>query len=230
MTTPTGTPQRLYLINVAMLGDAPMPCYLIQTSTGVNILVDTGVPDDPHVLADWPSAVLGLNVVEQLALIELQPSDITLVIATHFDFDHVGYHPAFAHAEFIVQRSHYAVAQNDARYSGTRARWNHPAVRYRQVEGDLELLPGLELVVTDGHVVGHQSVLVRLPATGPVLLVIDAVSKDDFDADAPGATEAERRSALKLRELAQRENAVMIIFGHNAQQWQTLKKLPEYYE
>lgn len=38
--------------------------------------------------------------------------------------------------------------------------------RIRLVDGDTELLPGLELIETSGHVPGHQSVLVRLPKTG----------------------------------------------------------------
>jgi hypothetical protein len=29
---------------------------------------------------------------------------------------------------------------------------------------------------------------------------------------------------------AQRENVARVIFGHDGQQWQALKKLPEYYE
>ena len=47
--------------------------------------------------------------------------------------------------------------------------------RIRLVDGDTELLPGLELIETSGHVLGHQSVLLRLPKMGPVLLVADAI-------------------------------------------------------
>jgi len=43
------------------------------------------------------------------------------------------------------------------------------------VDGDAELLPGLTVLDTCGHAPGHQSVLVRLPQTGLVLLAIDAV-------------------------------------------------------
>jgi N-acyl homoserine lactone hydrolase len=48
------------------------------------------------------------------------------------------------------------------------------------VDGDTELLPGLTLLETSGHTPGHQSVLVRLPQTGPVLLAIDAVVMERF--------------------------------------------------
>ena len=48
--------------------------------------------------------------------------------------------------------------------------------RIRLVDGDTELLPGITLIETSGHVPGHQSVLVRLSKTGAVLLTVDAVS------------------------------------------------------
>ena len=70
--------------------------------------------------------------------------------------------------------------------------------RIRLVDGDTELLPGLELIETSGHVPGHQSVLVRLPKTGAILLPIDAVP---FARALPvtsrttGATRTPKRSA-----------------------------------
>jgi N-acyl homoserine lactone hydrolase len=75
-----------------------------------------------------------------------------------------------------VQRRHYELARSGhPRYAAARAHWDDPALRYRLVDGDTELLPGLVLIETSGHAPGHQSVLVRLPQTGNVLLAIDAV-------------------------------------------------------
>jgi N-acyl homoserine lactone hydrolase len=117
-----------------------------------------------------------------------------------------------------------------------RAHWDHPGLRYRLIDGDTTLVPGVELVESSGHVPGHQSVLVRLPQTGPVLLAIDAVTQarqfvperrelGPHDMDAAGV----RASTRKLIELARREGAALVIFGHDAEQWPTLKKAPEYY-
>src|SRR5438270_4435823 len=98
------------------------------------------------------------------------------VICTHFDVDHAGFHDSFPNAEFVVQRGHYQIAGNGhPRFALARAHWNHAALRYRLVDGDAELLPGLTVLDTCGHAPGHQSVLVRLPQTGLVLLAIDAV-------------------------------------------------------
>ena len=44
--------------------------------------------------------------------------------------------------------------------------FDHPALRYRLIEGDTELVPGLTLLETSGHTPGHQSVLVHLRKPG----------------------------------------------------------------
>ncbi len=50
MTTSPSRPQRLYLMQVATMTIGPLtlpvPCYLIQTEDGTNILIDSGLPRD----------------------------------------------------------------------------------------------------------------------------------------------------------------------------------------
>lgn len=176
-------------------------------------------------------------MIEQLARLGLRPADIDFLICTHFDVDHAGYHDAFGQAELIVQRKHYELARSGhPRYAPVRAHWDHPNLRYRLIEGDLELLPGLTLLETSGHAPGHQSVLVRLPHMGLVLLTIDAVPLQRlFTLDRP-ATPADDDAAQvgastrRLLELVAREKVDLVIFGHDGDQWQTLKTAPRSYE
>src|SRR6201988_3005297 len=94
-----------------------MGCYLIETGDDRHILIDSGMAPDAR-LASAPPARDETNVIEQLALIGLQPGDIDTVICTHFDVDHAGYHDAFPNAEFIAQREHYERARSgDERYA-----------------------------------------------------------------------------------------------------------------
>lgn len=108
--------------------------------------------------------------------------------------------------------------------------------RIRLVDGDTELLPGLELIETSGHVPGHQSVLVRLPKTRAILLPIDAVpfgegfTRDEQDDGSNPDADAIRASTIKLLDLVEREHIGLVIFGHDKEQWETLKKAPEFYE
>lgn len=241
MTTPLSSPQRLYLMQVASVSPVNIPmvipivCYLIQTGDGVNILVDSGLaPNTPPPPGLHPPS-MGKDVIAQLALLGLQPSDIHLFICTHFDADHAGNNEVFTNAEFIVQRAHYTMALNSPRFDRSRSHWDLPSLHYRFVDGDTTLLPGLELIETSGHTLGHQSVFVRLPETGPVLLTIDAVTEQKRfvpDCQANPADEDEealRASTRKLLDLTQRERVSLVVFGHDDQQWQTLRKAPDAY-
>ncbi len=224
---------RLYILQYALNPEtgSPVPGYLIQTDDGTNVLVDTGFPLDRAGEENF--------VVNRLASVGVAPGDINYVVATHLDPDHAGAHDQFPDAEFVVQRAHYEAAQSRRhdRFEQMRQHWDRPELRYRQVDGDTELLPGIELIESGGHVPGHQSVLVRLPNTGPVLLAIDAISRaTHLDPDTrpigPYDTdeEATRASTRKLVELAQREGVALIVHGHDAEQWKTLKKAPDYYD
>jgi N-acyl homoserine lactone hydrolase len=230
---------RLYLLQMALMPSNGIPAvsYLIQTDDGTNVLVDTGFPKN----FEAPSMDLRLDegdyIVNQLAALGLSPRDIRYLVCTHFDQDHAGGHDAFPDAELIVQRRHIEAARSgNPRFERMRAHWDHPSLRYRLIDGDTTLLPGVELIETSGHVPGHQSVLMRLPQIGPVLLAIDAVIQAvRFDADVHelGPHDMDlasvRASTRKLLEIARREEAALVVFGHDAEQWPTLNKAPDYY-
>lgn len=227
--------KRLYLMQVGIMPDYQIPvvCYLVQTGDGKNILIDSGLPEVlPEDESEFEN---GRSVIEQLAGIGLTPGDIDTVISTHYDGDHAGRHAAFTRAQYVVQRAHHLVAAANPRFAFIRPQWDQPMERIRLVDGDTQLLPGLELIETSGHVPGHQSVLVRLPETGAVLLTIDAVPfaagfSDDPDEGTNPNGEAGRASTLKLLDLVEKEHVGLVIFGHDPEQWQTLKKAPEFYE
>jgi N-acyl homoserine lactone hydrolase len=236
----TSTVERLYLMQVAARSvpgatwPTPYPCYLVQMSDGKKILIDTGFPQD---FPSTPELQMRKNVIEQLALLDVQPNDIDTLVCTHFDRDHCGHNEDFPNATLVVQREHYDVAHGGhQRFSASRPHWDFPPSRYHFVDGDTTLLPGLELIETGGHVPGHQSILVRLPEVGPVLLTIDAVvNQTYFKPDrqaAPLDLNGEQAiiSTRKLLSLALREQVALTIFGHDGAQWETLKKLPEYYQ
>src|SRR5215467_6177203 len=240
------TPQRLYLMQLSTTTIPLTPgqglamssgCYLVQTGDGKNILIDSGLPADYTPPPGTPPSENEKNVLEHLAGLGLHPDDIDLLICTHFDVDHVGYNDAFPRAELIVQRRHYELARGGhARFAAARPHWDHPALRYRLIDGDTELLPGLTLLETSGHAPGHQSVLLHLPQTGPVLLAIDAVVLQRLFTPERRAwptddnEERLRASTRKLLDLVEREHVALVIFGHDSRQWQALKKALDYYE
>jgi N-acyl homoserine lactone hydrolase len=229
------TVKRLYLMQVGDMPEYKIPivCYLVQMDDGKNILIDSGLPEImPEEASEFEN---GQDVIRQLASIGLKPDDIDIVISTHYDIDHAGRHSAFTGAQYVVQRTHHLDAANNPRFAATRPQWDQPIERVRLVDGDTELLPGLELIETSGHVPGHQSVLVRLPRTGAVLLPIDAVpfgegfTRDGQDDGSNPDAAAIYASTIKLLDLVEREQIGLVIFGHDRAQWEGLKKLPESY-
>lgn len=247
MTASSSSPLRLYLMQVATITDSPtitsgpdtlpVPCYLIQTKDGKNILIDSGYPrtEKKEEVVEGAVILHGNDVIWQLATIGVRPADIDLLICTHFHDDHAGNNGAFPNARLVVQRLQYEVARaGDPRFADCRQQWDQPASRYQLLDGDTELFPGVELIETSGHVPGHQSVLVHLPKTGLVLLAGDAVTfQTDFTADrpvGPSDDDGVGASIHKLLELSERKHVSLVIFGHDGRQWATLKQLPDFFD
>lgn len=230
---------RLYLLRLGTIAglEAPVPGYLIRTDDGTNVLVDTGAAADPSPDARIRVAK-GQDVVAALDALGVRPDDIDVVVCSHLDPDHCGGHAAFPDAEFVIQDRHLALARAGTvpRLEAARRLWDVPGLHYRTVSGDVELLPGIELIESSGHVPGHQSVLVRPANTGPVLLAVDAIPMSaaldpderpvfPFDMDEKDV----RAGTRKLVDLARTEKA-MLVHGHDARQWAELRVAPAYYD
>ncbi|HYW66010.1 MAG TPA: N-acyl homoserine lactonase family protein [Candidatus Dormibacteraeota bacterium] len=240
------SPARLYLFSLSTASiplasgqslEMVLPCYLVETTGGHHVLIDSGMAPEAPRPPQAPPSKDQKTVLECLSALHLRPQDIDTVVCTHFDVDHAGFHDSFPHSQFVVQRRHYELARSgDPRFVLARPHWNHPDLHYTQVEGDTELFPGFTLLETSGHAPGHQSVLVRLPKTGPVLLAIDAVVMErlftpDRRAWLTDDDEVQlRASTSKLLEIVKRERVSMVVFGHDGKQWRTLKKCPEFYD
>ncbi|HEY0791775.1 MAG TPA: MBL fold metallo-hydrolase [Chthoniobacterales bacterium] len=117
------------------------------------------------------------TVLRQLARLSVEPRQIELMIATHLDEDHAGFIDAFPKTEIVIQQGHRAAIRDLGlpRFDAVRPNWDPADLRFREVQGDVEVTEGVSVIESGGHVPGHQSVLVELPQTGPVLLAIDAI-------------------------------------------------------
>ena len=152
------------------------------------------------------------------------------MINTHLHFDHAGNNALFAGVPIYVQRAHHEQALGNPAYPNET--WNLPGLRYELLDGETELFPGVELLLTPGHAPAHQSLLVTLGSGRRVLLCADAilsranVEHDNWESQADPA-EA-RRSARRLLELAAEHDALMI-FGHDPVQMHELTYAPGAY-
>jgi N-acyl homoserine lactone hydrolase len=236
----------LYLLHLGQLGSRDgdsgevhfnqVPGYVIRTATGRTVLVDTGNPQamiGAETAEPWSRLLTNTrledDILARLADMGSGPADVDVLVSTHFDFDHCGRHDVFAEigTESVVQRRHLEAARKEPRYD--RGLWDLPGIRYQEVEGDVELEPGLRLLETSGHAIGHQSVFVET-SDGPVILAVDAISHGStietreiptWYSDVAEAA----RSMDRLVGLA-KETGAYLIFGHDAPQWEALPKSP----
>jgi N-acyl homoserine lactone hydrolase len=163
--------RRLHLASLQGLDGRRWPVHgFVVTHDGGAVLVDTGVGGPQQALDDW--RVVNRTVADALAELDLSPADIDLVINTHLHFDHCGQNAVFKHAPFYVQRAELSRARREA--AELRDWFDFADARFELLDGDAEVLPGLEVIATPGHTAGHQCVLVRAGASASDLLIGDA--------------------------------------------------------
>jgi len=150
-----------------------LTCPLIMRG-GAAVLVDTGIGNR---LSDVERKTFDHGegwLPEGLHALGMEPGDVTHVVLSHLHFDHCGgvvrrrpsdaLEAAFPRARILVQRREFELA----RHSGNerlRAAYRHteeclaPLGRALELlEGDTELMSGLDIRVTGGHTPGHQIV------------------------------------------------------------------------
>jgi len=212
-------------------------CYLIRHKRGW-LLWDTGVADAVAAMPDGlkpddPRSVLWKRkrtLQGQLIELEVRPTDVNYVAVSHTHGDHVGNVTLFPQSMLLVQKAEY-----DWPGPGGKPRFD-PNMPVTKLEGDRDVFGDGSVVIlsTPGHTPGHQSLLVRLAHTGPVVLTGDLVHfQDNWDkrrvpsmnSDAAQSTASMQRVA----DLLAREKAQLWI-NHDKSQRDKLKLAPAYYD
>src|SRR5439155_8596395 len=155
--------------------EIPVTCYLVRTTDGT-ILFDTGVS---------PRAVPGLVrsdslarftdadlLVHRLDTIGLVAANVDRVVLSHLHYDHAGGTEFFRDSELIVQKDEYSYAHYPAPFFAPfyyRKNFDLPGSRWRLLDGDTELVPGVTVLRRAGLRPGTQSLPAELPETGPVV-------------------------------------------------------------
>jgi glyoxylase-like metal-dependent hydrolase (beta-lactamase superfamily II) len=192
------------------------------------------------------------NPKSQLEKIGISLDEIDYVIISHLMLEHAGYLPLFEDkkAKIVVQRKEmeYAYSNCNLKYALEpfhswmyyKEHFDLPGLDYILLEGDHTLVDGVEIIFTPGHTPGYQMVRVDLNKEGTIILSPCELESMYFgigiNAQAPGIPHAftyslgdELRSFRKIASLAQKQNG-RIFFGHDQAQFDTLKKIPEFYD
>ena len=224
----------------------PLQAYLIRHPDG-DVLIDGGMPlaacrDPRGHMGDLyevmqPEVSADRHIVAQLEGIGVDPAAIRYAVTTHLHFDHVGAVGELPNAAFLVHHREVEYARDPDWFADAynREAWDRPDVDWRPIALDDEW-PELDLfhdgavriVFAPGRAVGLLAVVVKL-ASGTVILAGDvADTRAHYDHEyMPGLYvdgSAVVRSIDRLRAIEAATDAQLVIFGHDPDQWPTLKK------
>ncbi len=135
----------------------PVYAFLIRTDEAT-ILVDTGVGEGSDFI-DREYQPTHYSLAEALAEHGATLAEIDVVVNTHLHFDHSGRNHLFQAVPIRVQAAEREAARAE-RY--TIPEWVEAAdTAYELVDGDLDLTPEVQLILTADHTPGHQAVFVH---------------------------------------------------------------------
>jgi N-acyl homoserine lactone hydrolase len=228
------TPDHYFGIPVTI----PLLMFLIDHPRGL-VVVDTGLDldttDDP-LLEAKPSQ----RIDRQMQGLGYNPEDVRYVVLTHLHYDHMGCAPLFPNATFVTRRSELRSAWWPDAYSGGysfESLLRTRSLPFQQVP-DEEVFDVFEdgsilCFDTRGHTEGHQSVLLKLPKSGRIVLTGDAVQvAQNFTEWIPPGVCWNSQLAIqaidKLHHL--QDSGALLIFGHELSQMDTLTLAPGYYD
>lgn len=220
-------------------------CYLIRHAKGW-MLWDTGISD---LVAASPNGVTSPNglitahmpkpLAESLREIGVAPADIRFLAMSHTHADHSGNANLFTAATLYMQENEY-----DAAFGPEPQKFGFAAANYGRLSanpvvklnGDYDVFGDGTVVIksTPGHTIGHQSLFVRLPRTGPVVLSGDMAHllENWEQARVPGMNvnpEQSTKSMQAMRAFIAQTGAQLWI-NHDKAQNSRIPKAPAYVE
>jgi N-acyl homoserine lactone hydrolase len=219
----------------------PIPAYLLETDSGERVVIDTGMhlahiddPDHSFGGTDFgqllrPVMTAQDTLPHRLGELGLSVDDVTHVVNTHLHFDHCGQNSLFTDATILVHRQHYEAALTDEAFPNEN--FDLPQLSYELFDGDrVELFDGVTTITTHGHAPFHQSLLIELAQSGPILLAVDAIyTRANLEQSAWGSQadpEAAAEGGALLAQIAA-DRGARLIFGHDLGQWHELARAPD---
>jgi len=222
-------------------------CFLIRHPKGL-LLWDTGLSDalvghDQPANADGVALHLERTLLGQLAQLGITPADVTYLAFSHFHIDHTGNANAFGSSTWIVNQAELDWAQSKptprvvdpASFSAVSS------VRKILINGDYDVFGDgrVRILKTPGHTPGHQSLLVKLPKAGAVLLSGDLYHlRSDRPTGVPGSAQVMIVNSSRADTLASMDRVegilralhARLIVQHDPEEYRHLPKAPAYLE
>lgn len=214
------------------------PVYIVQHPAGT-LIWDTGLPDSlagsaaGQVIPDVAVFSVTIPLRTQLADIGLDPASITYLALSHFHPDHTGNASLFTASVLLAQADELEAAfgpEPDAYGYDSRQYESLRGAPAKPLAGDYDVFGDSSVVIKrfPGHTPGSQSLLVRLPQYGTVLISGDlahscanwtskAIPQVNFSRDATAAS-------LELAHEQVRELRAEVWVQHDDEQFRQLRR------
>jgi N-acyl homoserine lactone hydrolase len=175
------------------------------------------------------------SLVEQLAQLHLNPSQITFVGISHYHGDHIGQVASFPQATLLIGKGDWEALNETKPNPGVNpanfAHWITGGGKVEALPGDKDVFGDGTVILlnTPGHTPGHHSLLVKLKDKGNVLITGDlAHFRENYDGNGVPTFNTSRAETLasldRFKQLAKNLNATVII-QHDARD---IEKLPAF--
>src|SRR5262252_6359841 len=204
-------------------------CYIIKHDADY-LLWDTG-----HAMTT-PNVAPKVSVVDQLAKLDIKPDQVKYVGISHYHADHTGQVASFPKATLLIGAREWdaisapkpAEGVNYKPFEGWIKGENkvEPLTLDKDVFGDGSVM----VLRTPGHTPGHQSLLVKLPQTGNIILSGDAVHfRENYESVGVPAFNYDRAQTIasieRIKKLVATFKANLII-QHDARDVDKLPAFP----
>lgn len=233
-------------VNVGKPWEFSANCYLIRHAKGW-MMWDSGINDKVAAMPQGfqrskvsPRYRLPKPLRAALAEIGVDPAKIEHVAFSHTHGDHVGNGNLFTGATLYIQQAEYDVAFGPE----AATKWNFEVTSYDKLranktlklDGDHDVFGdgSVVLIATPGHTPGHQSLLVRLPKSGPVILSGDMVHLQDnwVHRRVPSFNFNREQSLESMEKVARimKQTGAKLWINHDKAQSDSIPKAPAFIE
>jgi N-acyl homoserine lactone hydrolase len=211
-------------------------CYLLQHEKGT-LLWETGLPDS---LLARPEGVVTANgsltmfrekgLIAQIESLGVKLEDITFVAVSHSHGDHIGNLKLFPKSKVLMQKAEHEVAVKII---------PNPFAEGQNIvmlEGDVDVFAdgSVTIVSTPGHTPGHQSLLVKLPKTGALILTGDLVhfqvSWDKKLVPPFNFNKEQSLASIARVQMLLEQNKAQLWIGHDKDNTAKVERAPKFYE
>jgi len=190
-------------------------CYVVKHGDDY-LLWDTG-----HSMSA-PNVAPKVSIVDQLAQLNIKPEQIKYVGISHYHADHTGQIASFPGATLLIGAREWDAITAPKPAQGMNYKpfehWAKGEGKVEPLELDKDVFDDGSVIVlrTPGHTPGHQSLLVKLPQMGSVIMVGDAVHfRENWDSDGVPTFNYDRAETVasieRLKKIAANLKATVVI-------------------